>query len=175
MPFMEDLYEATHENVQLAVLDRGEALYIDRIAGRRSVHVITRAGTRLPLHATGVGLVLLAHAPHDEREATCSPRRWPRYTPHTITEPRRLRRVLADVRRDGYAISDRQIETISMSVAAPIRDPHGEVRGGAVDRGRSRWPAGPQARTDRRAGRPRDLTRAQRRLDRCTRKSAPAP
>jgi DNA-binding IclR family transcriptional regulator len=45
-----------------------------------------------------------------------------RLTRYTITDPRRLRRVLADVRRDGYVISDRQIETISVSIAAPVRD-----------------------------------------------------
>jgi DNA-binding IclR family transcriptional regulator len=120
MPFLEDLYEATHENVQLAVMDGGEALYVERLSGRDSVHVVTRAGSRLPLHATGVGLVLLAGASHDVREAVLA-RRLRRYTPHTITDPRKLRRVLADVRRDGYVISDRQIETISVSVAAPVR------------------------------------------------------
>lgn len=126
LPFMEDLYEATHENVQLAILDRDEAVYLERLAGRRSVHVVTRAGSRLPLHATGVGLVLLAHAPRDVRERVL---RAPlqRFTRYTITAPVRLRSVLADVRRDGYVISDRQIETISMSVAAPITGLRGEV------------------------------------------------
>ena len=83
--------------------------------------VLTRVGRRLPVHATGVGLVLLAHAPIElQDEVLAAP--LPRFTRHTITDPRRLRRVLADVRRDGFAISDRQIETISVSIAAPIRD-----------------------------------------------------
>jgi DNA-binding IclR family transcriptional regulator len=126
MPFMEDLYEATHENVLLAVLDRGEAVYVERLAGRDSVHVVTRPGSRLPLHATGVGLVLLAHAEHETREQIlAAPLR--RYTRYTITDPRRLRAILSDVRRDGYVVSARQIETISISIAAPIRDPAGAV------------------------------------------------
>jgi DNA-binding IclR family transcriptional regulator len=54
-PFMQDLYEATHENVQLAVLDGREALYLEKITGRRSVGAKTRRGGRLPLHATAVG------------------------------------------------------------------------------------------------------------------------
>src|SRR5690606_5063861 len=57
LPFLEDLYEATHENVHLAVLDGTEALYLERISGRGAVPVISRVGGRLPLHATGVGLV----------------------------------------------------------------------------------------------------------------------
>ncbi len=55
VPFMQDLYAATHENVQVAVLEGREALYIEKISGRRAVSVKTRRGGRLPLHATGVG------------------------------------------------------------------------------------------------------------------------
>jgi DNA-binding IclR family transcriptional regulator len=78
------------------------------------------------VHATGVGLVLLAHAPHDVRESVLNTE-LRRYTKYTITDPRRLRRVLADVRLRGHAISDRQIELISTSVAAPIRGADGSV------------------------------------------------
>ena len=126
LPYLEDLYEATHENVQLAILDGDDAVYLERLSGRDSVHVVTRTGSRLPVHASGVGLVLLAHAPHDRRERIlATPLR--RYTRYTITDPRRLRRILADVRTHGYAISDRQIELISTSVAAPVRGAQGDV------------------------------------------------
>jgi len=50
-----------------------------------------------------------------------------RYTRYTITDPAALRRTLAAVRRDGYAISDRQIEVVSLSVAAPVRAANGDV------------------------------------------------
>ena len=120
LPFLQDLYEATHQNVQLAVLDGVDAVYIERISGRDAVHVITRPGGRLPLHATGVGLVLLAYAPDDVLERVLG-RPLRRYTRRTITDPARLRRELAEVRRTGVAISRRQIELISTSVAAPVR------------------------------------------------------
>ena len=126
LPYLEDLYEATHENVQLAVLDGHDAVYVERLSGRGSVHVVTRSGSRLPVHATGVGLVLLAFAPHEVREQILAGRLH-RYTKHTITDRQRLRRVLADVRVQGFVISDRQIELISISIAAPIRDGSGEV------------------------------------------------
>jgi DNA-binding IclR family transcriptional regulator len=119
LPFLEDLYEATHENIQLAVLDGTDAVYVDRISGRKAVHVVTRAGSRLPVHATGVGLVLLAHAPVAILDRVLAgPLK--RYTAHTITDHAQLRRVLADVRQSGYVISDRQIELVSISVAAPV-------------------------------------------------------
>src|SRR6266496_5738716 len=62
LPIMEDLYEACHQNVQLAVRDGTEGVYVERIAGRRAVPVLTKVGARWPLHAPGVGLVLLAYA-----------------------------------------------------------------------------------------------------------------
>ena len=126
LPIMEDVYEATHENVQLAVVDGLDAVYVERISGRKSVHVVTRPGQRLPLHATGVGLVLLAFSDESVQErALTSP--LVRYTRYTVTDPRRLRRILADVRQRGYAISERQIENISTSIAAPVRDASGAV------------------------------------------------
>ena len=126
LPFLTDLQEVTGENVQLAVLDGTEVVYVERLSGRRAVNVITRVGGRLPLHATGVGLVLLAHAPPELQERVlAAPLR--RYTEHTITTPAQLRRVLADVRRSGVAVSDRQIELVALSVAAPVRAPGGEV------------------------------------------------
>lgn len=126
LPFMEDLYETTHENVQLAVLDGVDTLYIELISGRSAVVVRTRIGSRWPLHATGVGLVLLAHSDPDLQERVCAaPLR--RFTEYTITDPARLRAVLAEVRRTGGATSDRQITDDAVSVAAPVRGADGHV------------------------------------------------
>lgn len=119
LPFLEDLYEATHQHVQLAVLDGSEVVYVERISARTAVKIMSRVGGRLPVHATGVGLVLLAFAPPEVQERVlAAPLK--RYSGKTITEPERLRRVLADVRRDGYALSDGQIEPEVLSVAAPV-------------------------------------------------------
>jgi DNA-binding IclR family transcriptional regulator len=121
LPYMEDLYEATHQNVQLAVRDGLEGVFVERISGRRAVPVRTRVGARWPLHATGVGLVLLAYAPSDvQKEVLGSP--LASFTPFTVADPAVLRRTLAEVRRQGYALSDRQITDDAYSVAAPVTD-----------------------------------------------------
>jgi DNA-binding IclR family transcriptional regulator len=119
MPFMEDLYEVTHENVQLAVRAGLELVFVERIAGRHAVPVWTRVGGRFALHATGVGLVLLAHAPVEtQEEMLAAPLHG--YSPKTVIDPVRLREVLAGVRRNGYAVSDGQVTVDALSVAAPI-------------------------------------------------------
>lgn len=121
MPFLEDLYEVTHENVQLAVREGLQLVFVERIAGRHAIPVLTRVGGRFALHATGVGLVLLAHAPPDvQEEALRSPLH--AYTAKTVTDPVRLRRILAGVRQSGSAVSDGQVTTDALSVAAPITD-----------------------------------------------------
>jgi DNA-binding IclR family transcriptional regulator len=126
MPFLEDLYEVTRQNVQLAVLDGTEVVFVERISGRGAVNVITRVGGRLPLHATGVGLVLLANADRElQEQVLTSPLK--RYTERTMCDPDELRWALAEVRRTGVAVSDRQIELISLSVAAPVHGPRGDV------------------------------------------------
>ncbi len=128
LPFMEDLYEATHENVQLAVLDGIDALYIERIRGPRSVPIVSRVGGRLPLHATGVGKALLAFAEPSFIEDVIA-RGLQRLTPFTVTQGDDLRRGLADIRRLGYAVTREEMTLGTLSVAAPIRGPEDEVVG----------------------------------------------
>ncbi|GIJ49441.1 IclR family transcriptional regulator [Virgisporangium aliadipatigenens] len=121
MPFLEDLYEATHQNVQLAVRDGVEALYVERLSGRGAVKVISRVGGRLPLHATGVGLALLAFAPADVQEQVLAgPLR--AFTRKTVTSAHELRRVLATVRLEGVVIIEGGVDLDALSVAAPIFD-----------------------------------------------------
>lgn len=126
LPYMEDLFAVTRENVQLAVREGGESVYVERLAGRAAVPVLTRVGGRFPLHPTGVGRVLLAHAPAEVQEAVLGAP-LARFTPLTVTDPELLRKMLADVRAHGFAVNDRQVTMDSLSVAAPIRAADGSV------------------------------------------------
>jgi DNA-binding IclR family transcriptional regulator len=126
LPVMQDLFEGTKENVHLAVRQETQALYIEKISGAAALPVKSRRGGRLPLHATGVGKVLLAHAPEQVRaELLAGPLE--RFTRHTIVEPGRLARVLEDVRATGIAVAYEELTVGSLSVAAPVRDATGSV------------------------------------------------
>ena len=121
LPYLEDLSQVTRENVQLAVREGSAIVFVEHIAGSSAVPVFTRVGGRFPTTATGVGLVLLAHAPVEiQDEVLACP--CERYTPHTVTNPQVLRRMLADVRTKGFGISDRQLSLDTLSVAAPVYD-----------------------------------------------------
>jgi DNA-binding IclR family transcriptional regulator len=126
LPFLEDLYEATHENVQLSVLDGDEVVFVERLSGRRAVKTRTRVGGRLSGIATAGGRVLLAHAPREVVEKILT-EPVHAYTPQTITDPKKLRRLLADVRRQGVAADEAQVTADAIAVGAPIRNRYGEV------------------------------------------------
>ncbi|MFD1545756.1 IclR family transcriptional regulator [Nonomuraea guangzhouensis] len=118
-PWLQELFASTGENVHLAVRDGLEVLYVDKVAGRRAVPIVSRTGGRLPMHPTGVGKALLAFEP-DWFVRSYLDRVLERPTPHTITEPGRLARELATVRAQGYALTYEEMTLGSCSAAAPI-------------------------------------------------------
>ncbi|MEO7234122.1 MAG: IclR family transcriptional regulator [Lapillicoccus sp.] len=119
-PFLHDVYAATLATVHLAVRDGHEVLYLERLAGRSSVPIVSTVGTRLPLHCTGVGKVLLAFSPERvQRAVLTAPLR--RVTRHTVTSPARLADQLARTRADGYASTVEEMSLGACSVAVPVR------------------------------------------------------
>lgn len=124
-PFLNDIHAATLATVHLAVRERTQVLYLERLSGRASVPVVSRVGSRLPMHATGVGKVLLAHAPDDVQQQVLS--NLTRLTPYTVTQPERLRRQLEKVRREGCATTVEEMTLGACSIAVPVRGPDGVV------------------------------------------------
>lgn len=126
IPFMEDLYEATHENIQLAVLVGLEAMILEKISGRHSVPIVTRVGGRLPLHATGVGKVLLAYAAPEVLDVVTT-EDLKRHASRTIIDPDTLCTDLAAVRARGYSVTNDEMTDGAMSVGAPVYGPDQHV------------------------------------------------
>jgi DNA-binding IclR family transcriptional regulator len=118
-PFLLDVHTAIRDTVHLAVREGLSALYVERISGREDVPVVSTVGSRLPLHATGVGKVLLSAAPAEVVEqALRSPARMTR---HTVVDPARLRRELAEVRRRRYARTSEEMSPGAASIAVPVQ------------------------------------------------------
>ncbi|WP_345750409.1 IclR family transcriptional regulator [Microbacterium rhizophilus] len=125
-PYLLDLYETTGYATHLAIREGVELVSIERFQNPRRVVRRPVIGSRYQLHVTAIGQVLLAHAPRDVQDAVLSAE-LPAYTPNTYTDPATLERVLADIRRTGYAVSDRQVDLSHISVAAPVRGADGSV------------------------------------------------
>ena len=125
-PFVEDLYTALHQHVQLAVLEGREAVIIERLSKPGAIGLVSGVGGPLPLHSTAGGKVLLAHGDNALFDALVE-RGLERFTPHTITDPAWLRRELADCRRTGTAIVREELTLGAESVATRIMDAEGVV------------------------------------------------
>jgi DNA-binding IclR family transcriptional regulator len=126
LPFVEDLYESTHETVHLGILEGTEAICIEKISGHRCVPASSRVGGRMPLYCTAIGKALLAFSPSSLLEQVVAAG-MPRRTPRTIVAPGLLRRELARVVAAGSAY-DYEESTVGVAcVAAPVFDAAGEV------------------------------------------------
>lgn len=126
-PYLQALTDRTGESASIAVLDAADILYVARVQTRRLMTIAIMVGSRLPAHATSKGRVLLANLPEAELEAYLAKGSFSRHTEQTVIDADGLRSLLAQVRGDGWAIVNQQLEVGLCSVAAPIVDPNGRV------------------------------------------------
>jgi len=124
LPHMQRLYEATGENVHLAVLDgtdpRGAAaLFVGRVTGHGSIPTLTRMGGRQALHAVGTGKAMLAAQTDEWIDEYC---RWPlvHETVNTLTTPEQVRADVAATRSRGYAVAREEMTLGNVSIGATL-------------------------------------------------------
>jgi len=126
-PVLEAIGEQTQEVASIAVLDGDDILFLARSAHRRIVSASTSIGTRLPAYCTAMGRVLLAGRTDAEIERFLKGIRPKKLTPKTKTEFRELLAEILRARRQGYAISDEELEIGLRSIAAPVTDSRGQT------------------------------------------------
>ena len=125
-PTLEALARELDETVFLGVIKGGRAVYADRIESRQRLRVIGEIGEPVPLHATALGKVFLAHLPPLRLQAVLAGP-LEAYTRHTIVDPDRLLVECEAIRTQGYAVSDGERDELTLGVAAPVRNPPGAV------------------------------------------------
>lgn len=126
-PLMEELTQQTRESTSASVLDGDEIVYMLRVPAQKIMSINLGIGSRLPAHCTSMGRVLLASLPEDERTQRILATRLEALTPRTTTDPDKLLRTLAQVRRQGWALVSEELELGLMSLAVPLRDRKGRV------------------------------------------------
>jgi len=126
-PHLEDISAKLHESSSISVLDGHHIVYVARVATKRIMTVAISVGTRFPAYAASMGRVLLAGLDEEELERYLAEATFEAFTERTVTDPDRLRQLIAQVRRDGYSIIDQELEHGLRAIAAPIHDPSGAV------------------------------------------------
>ncbi len=112
--------------VQLGTLEGDMVTYRIK-TGEGAGDLFTRVGMQLEAYCSGIGKVLLAWLPAGDREAYLATGPFPPLTARTITEPDALRRELARVREQGFALDDGEIAEGLQCIAVPVRSPDGRV------------------------------------------------
>jgi IclR family pca regulon transcriptional regulator len=123
-PYMVEVVEKLHESCSIAVLDGTDIVYVARVpTSERIMSINLGLGTRLPAFHTSMGRAMLAYRPPAEVQTLLkriSPLR--QYTPKTITDTRELLAELEQVRKQGWAMIDQELEVGLRSLAVPIFD-----------------------------------------------------
>lgn len=131
MPFVQDLYERTHETVHLGVREGTEVVYVAKIGGHRQARSPSRTGGRMPMHCTAIGKVLLAHADPEIRTAVLNGP-LERRTPHTVVAPGLLEQQLARTLETGIAYEREESTVGLLCVGTPVLDADGRTAIAAV-------------------------------------------
>jgi IclR family pca regulon transcriptional regulator len=126
-PHLEALVSRVDESSSLSVLDGDDVVYVARVHTKRIMTVMITVGTRFPAYATSMGRVLLANLPAAELEEYLSRVTLAPLTPRTVTDRAELRATLQQVRAQGYALVDEELEMGLRSAAAPVCDREGTV------------------------------------------------
>lgn len=126
-PLLAEMAHETGETSHLAILERGEAIVIDKIDGSSPVRLTDRVGYPRPAHCTAIGKVLLAHLPEAELKVFLKATDLRPLTPKTITAASILEPELERVRKQGYAFDDEEFAQGIRCLAAPVRNFTGQV------------------------------------------------
>lgn len=126
-PHLEELSRTVGESVSGAVLSGAEIVYVARVPTRRIMTVVITIGTRFPAAVTSMGRVLLAGLPTGEVDQLLDGLPLEKITEHTVRDRDELRTKLDDVRENGWAMVEGELEYGLRSIAAPIRDRQGSV------------------------------------------------
>jgi DNA-binding IclR family transcriptional regulator len=124
-PILWDLWKATQETVNLAVLDQETVLYGDVIESPHEFRLASRVGARRPLHATALGKALTAFLPEEQKQNILKTITFHASTPKTIMNLVQFRQELLKIRRQGFAVDDEEAVMGARCVSAPILDAQG--------------------------------------------------
>ena len=116
-----------------------ESAYLARLCGddlllavcaepSEGFRVSTEEGTRIPLHCSSQGKVILAYMPEAEARAMLERKGMHAYTPHTIRDWETLQQQLVEIRQRGYALERSEYQVGLQSIGVPIFDSTGLCR-----------------------------------------------
>ncbi len=127
IPFMKQLQEFSKETTNLAVLDKADVVYIERIESTHIIRASFRVGKRLPINCTALGKAMLAFMEPQKVAEIIDDMEFVVCTDKTIDNKEDFLECLKTIRREGYAIDNEENQIGVRCVAAPIFDHNDQV------------------------------------------------
>src|SRR5687768_16614382 len=124
---LEELARLTGDSAALSVLDGTDIVYVARTSVRTLVRLEAHVGSRFPAHVTSMGRVLLAGLAPDLLDAYFRQQKFPALTDRTVTDPKKVRHLIAECRRQGYSAVEDELAYGVVAVAVPVFDAEGRV------------------------------------------------
>jgi DNA-binding IclR family transcriptional regulator len=124
---LQRLVEDVGETVNLTILEKGEVVYLDRVESAWPLRMTLQPGSRVPLHCTASGKLLLAYLATARRRRVVAELALARYTDNTIVDRRKLDAELTAIRRAGLATDNEEYLAGLVCVAVPVVVARGRV------------------------------------------------
>jgi IclR family pca regulon transcriptional regulator len=124
---LEELARQTADSAALCVLDGADIVYVARTSVRTLLRLEAHIGSRFPAHATSMGRVLLAGLSAERLQRYFESARLEALTDRTVTDPGKLRALIEDCRRSGYAVVEDELAYGVIALAVPVFDQHRRV------------------------------------------------
>ncbi|PCH79828.1 MAG: IclR family transcriptional regulator [Hyphomicrobiales bacterium] len=129
-PFMRELMEETGETANLGTEVHGEVMFLSQVETHENIRAFFPPGTKSPMHASGIGKALLAHAEPSKIAKYLDREKLESFTTNTISSPAALQNELLKIKEQGYAFDNEEKSTGMRCVAASIFNSYGEVIAG---------------------------------------------
>lgn len=130
-PFMKELSAITKETVLLTAVNGTKGVVLDRVESEEPIrYSLFQPGASIPLHAGSSSKILMAYLPEEDWNRIIAKEGLKRYTPNTISDVKKLKAHLREIRKRGYAFSDQEVDRDVRAVAAPILNELGELIAG---------------------------------------------
>lgn len=126
-PFLKEIVGLYGETASLSVLEDIHSVIVEKFESSAALRLTSQIGRRSHLHTSASGKVLLAYQPSPLQEELIARLPLPRFTPNTITDPRELKRHLAEIRRRGYAVDNEEVSEDLICIGAPVFNHSGQV------------------------------------------------
>jgi IclR family acetate operon transcriptional repressor len=120
-PILERLRDRYGETLNVGVLERTRVVYLEIVESRRGMRFAARKGDREALHSTALGKAIAGQLEEPRLRAILAAEGMPQRTARTISDRDVFVKVVEKVRRDGYAIDDRENEEDGRCVAVPVQ------------------------------------------------------